>query len=74
LLDTIPATDDTETSVALRTDLRRFISEQDDLDQEIILWKMNGQTEREIGAIVGMSGVAVHQRLVKIQTALRAII
>jgi RNA polymerase sigma factor (sigma-70 family) len=74
LLETVPSMDDTEREAILRTDLRRFIAERDAIDQWIISRRADGLTEREIAAGIGISNVAVHKRLVKLQQALRAVI
>lgn len=60
----------TETTVIIRTAFQTVLNCMDDTDRFIIECKRDGMTEREIGVIVGMSGVAIHNRIVKIRAAL----
>lgn len=74
MLDTIAAADNTEKAAITRTTLQQFIASRDTIDQQIIQGKVDGLTEREIAAIVGISGPAVNKRIAKIRTALAPII
>lgn len=74
-IDTMTASGmDTEATAIFREELRRFISNRDSTDQQIISSLMKQQTEREISAIVGISNVAVHKRIAKIRAALAEVI
>lgn len=66
--------DNTETSAIIRAAFRSILNGMDDIDRIIIECKRDGMSEREIGAITGISGVAVHKRIVKIRTALSAVL
>ncbi len=60
----------TEASAIIRADLERFTAGRDETDRKIIYALAEGYTERQIGKSVGISGVAVHKRIVKIRAAL----
>lgn len=73
-LDLTPANDDTERAAINRAAIKEFASNRDDIDQKIIAGKVNGLTEREIAAIVGISGPAVHKRIAKMRTEITEIV
>lgn len=73
LLDSIPATDDTEQAAIIRAELKRFVSGLGDTNKIIFAGMVDGLTERELATTVGISNVAVHNRMVKIRAALAAI-
>lgn len=73
LLDSIPATDDTEQAAIIRAELKRFVSGLGDTNKIIFAGMVDGLTERELAPTVGISNVAVHNRMVKIRAALAAI-
>ena len=62
--------DNTEASAIIRAAFRSILKGMDDIDRIIIECKRDEMTEREIGAITGISCVAVHKRIVKIRAAL----
>lgn len=62
--------DNTETSAIIRAAFHSILNGMDDIDRIIIECKRDEMTEREIGAITGISCVAVHKRIVKIRAAL----
>lgn len=62
--------DNTEASAIIRAAFRSILNGMDDIDRIIIECKRDEMTEREIGAIAGISCVAVHKRIVKIRAAL----
>lgn len=62
--------DNTEASAIIRAAFRSILNGMDDIDRIIIECKRDEMTEREIGAITGISCVAVHKRIVKIRAAL----
>ena len=62
--------DNTETKAIIRAAFRSILNGMDDIDRIIIECKCDEMTEREIGAIAGISCVAVHKRIVKIRAAL----
>lgn len=64
--------DNTETAAVIRSSLAAFINGRDEIDRLIIEGKRDGYTEREIAAMVGISGPAIHKRVDKIRDALRA--
>lgn len=70
----ISTRDNTEASAIIRAAFHAILSGMDDIDRIIIECKRDGMSEREIGAITGISGVAVHKRIVKIRTALTAVL
>lgn len=65
--DTLSASDNTERSAIIRSEMERYIVTRDNIDQEIMKQLVNGLSERQIGVIVGISGVAVHKRIVKMR-------
>ena len=71
ILDTIAAADNVEGSAILRAMLQQFIGSLDEINQKIIAGKIDGLTERELASIIGISNVAVHNRIAKMQKALK---
>lgn len=74
ILDTIEAAEDTEASAIFRVTLQQFIKGLDETNQKILAGRIQGMTEREISEVVFISNVAVHNRLVKMQKALAAML
>ena len=72
-IDTIASSRTTATEIAAITSvmLEKFVASRDDIDRMIIEGIRDGYTEREIGQTIGISGVAVHKRIVKIREGLR---
>lgn len=70
----VSARDNTEASAIIRAAFRSILNDMDDIDRIIIECKRDEMTEREIGAITGISCVAVHKRIVKIRAALTAVL
>ncbi len=70
----LAADDDTERAAILRVALQDFTASLDDTNREIIAGKIGGMTERELASIVGISNVAVHNRIARMQKALAEII
>lgn len=66
----VSARDNTETSAIIRAAFHSILNGMDNTDRIIIECKCEGMSEREIGAITGISCVAVHKRIVKIRAAL----
>lgn len=68
-LETMVGSDgtDTERSAIIRADMGRYVASRDKVDQKIMELLPQGFTERQIGAIVGMSGVAIHKRIAKMR-------
>lgn len=66
----VSARDNTETSAIIRAAFRSILNDMDNTDRIIIECKRDGMSEREIGIVAGISGVAVHKRIVKIRAAL----
>ena len=66
----VSARDNTEASAIIRAAFRSILNGADDIDRVIIDYKCAGMSEREIGIVTGISGVAVHKRIVKIRAAL----
>lgn len=64
--------DNTETAAVIRSSLAAFINGRDEIDRLIIEGKRDGYTEREIAAMVGISGPAIHKRIDRIREALQA--
>lgn len=64
--------DNTEMTAVNRVTLADFIAGRDTVDRMIIKDKRNGYTERETAEHLGISGPAVHKRIVKIRDGLRA--
>lgn len=69
-LDMVASGEDMEETAVTSTLVNDFIKERDSVDQVIISGLLDGLTEREIGKIAGISGPAVHKRIVKIRAAL----
>jgi DNA-directed RNA polymerase specialized sigma subunit len=61
----------TERSAILRAELDSFQAGLDDIGRQIVAMLAQGKTEREIGKACGISGVAVHKRIVKMREALK---
>lgn len=74
LLDTVAAANDTERAAIIRAELQRFADGLDDTNKTIFKGMVNGKTEREIAADIGISHVATHNRMTKIRTALAAML
>lgn len=74
LLDTVAATDDTEQTAIIRAELKRFVSGLGDTNKIIFAGMVDGLTERELAPTVGISNVAVHNRIVKLRAALAALL
>ncbi len=74
--DTIEASapDNTERSALLRVTVGQFAASRDEIDRKIMEQISQGYTERQIGKSVGMSGPAVHKRIVKMRKALRELV
>lgn len=66
--------DNTETSAIIRAAFHSVLNGMDNTDRIIIECKYEGMSEREIGIVAGISGVAVHKRIVKIRAALTAVL
>lgn len=67
--DTIEAASsaNTERSAIIRIEMERYIASRDKTDQKIMELLPKGFTERQIGVVVGMTGPAVHKRIVKMR-------
>lgn len=65
--DTLSTPDNTERSAVIRVEMERYIASRDEVDQKIMELLPEGYTERQIGKVVGMSGVAVHKRIAKMR-------
>ena len=74
ILDTVAAKDSTETSAIIRAELKRFIDSQDSTNRKILAGRIDGLTEREMIPLVGISNVAIHNRLMKMKKALAEIL
>lgn len=74
VLDTIATAEDTEACAIIRATLQQFIKSLDETNQKIIAGRIQGMTEREISEVVFISNVAVHNRLVKMQKVLAAML
>lgn len=70
----LAADDDTELAAIIRVAIQDFTASLDDTNREIIAGKIGGMTERELASIVGISNVAVHNRIAKMQKTLREMI
>lgn len=66
--------DNTEASAIIRAAFHSILNGMDNTDRIIIECKCEGMSEREIGIVAGISGVAVHKRIVKIRAALTAVL
>lgn len=66
----LAADDDTERAAIIRVALQDFTASLDDTNREIIAGKIGGMTERELASIIGISNVAIHNRIAKMQKAL----
>lgn len=67
----LAAANDTEQAAIIRVALQDFTEGLDDINREIIAGKIGGMTERELASIIGISNVAVHNRIAKMQKALK---
>lgn len=74
LLDTVAATDDTERSAIVMVTLRDFYNSLDGKGKIIFGGMVKRLTEREIAPSVGISSIAVHNRMVKIRAELAALL
>ena len=74
VLDTIAAADNTEDSAIIRATLQQFVKSLDQVNQQILAGRLEGKTERELGAVVGISGAAVHKRIVKMRASLASML
>lgn len=54
--------------------MERFTASRDETDQKVMEMLVQGYTERQIGKVVGMSGPAVHKRIMKMRKDLRELI
>lgn len=70
----VSARDNTETSAIIRAAFHSILNGMDNTDRIIIECKCEGMSERDIGIVAGISGVAVHKRIVKIRAALTAVL
>lgn len=77
--DTVPLEDrsaadncDTERSAAIRAALENCLATQDERSGAILRLIAMGYTERQIGKVIGISGPAVHKRIVRIRQELQA--
>ena len=70
LLNLLPADNNTERTAINRAAIKDFFAGLDTINQTIIKGKADGLTERELAAIVGISGPAVHKRIVKMRADL----
>ena len=66
--------DDTERAAIIRVAIQDFTASLDDTNREIIAGKIGGKTERELASIDGISNVAIHNRIAKMQKALKKMI
>ena len=67
----LAAANDTEQAAIIRVALQDFTEGLDDINREIIAGKIGGMTERELASIIGISNVAVHNRIAKMQKAVK---
>lgn len=74
LLYLLAADDDTERAAIIRVTIQDFIESLDDTNQKIISGRIEGLTERELSSIVGISNVAIHKRIAKMQKELAAML
>lgn len=74
VLDTVAATDNTERSATVRVILKDFYNSLDERNKTIFSGMVKRLTEREIAPSVGISHVAVHNRMVKIWAELAALL
>lgn len=70
----LAATDDTERAAIIRVAIQDLTASLDDTNKKIIAGRIQGMTERELAPIAGISNVAVHNRLVKMEKKLREMI
>lgn len=64
------ASQNTERAAIIRATLKDYRNGLDEIGKQVFQMVLQGKTEREIGESVGMSGVAVHKRIVKMRAAL----
>lgn len=74
LSDTVAATDDTEKSATIRATLKDFYNSLDSKNKIIFSGMVKGETEREIAPAVGITNIAVHNRITKIRKELAALL
>ena len=77
IIDTLyllAADDNTERAAIIRVTIQDFIESLDDTNRKIISGKIDGMTERGLASIVGISNVAIHNRIAKMQKALAAML
>lgn len=67
ILDTVAATDDTAKAATIRAALRSFYDGLDAKNQIIFGGMVRGETEREIAPSVGITNIAVHNRIAKMR-------
>lgn len=70
LFDTVAGAADTERSAIILATMTDFYNELDSRNKTIFNGMMEGKTEREIAPTVGITNIAVHNRMVKIRAAL----
>lgn len=74
VLDTIAAPQNVEESAIFRATLQQFVKGLDKTNQKIFTGRIKGLTEREIAPSVGISNIAIHNRMVKIRAELAALL
>ena len=70
LFDTVAGAADTERSAIILATMTDFYNGLDSRNKTIFNGMMEGKTEREIAPTVGITNIAVHNRMVKIRAAL----
>ena len=71
MLDLIAAPVDVEDGATLRATVLKFAAGRDAVDRVIMDMLPSGYTEREIGKACGMSGPAIHKRIVRLRASLQ---
>ncbi len=61
----------TERAATIRAMLQEYSDSCDEIGRRVLQMVIEGKTEREIGKAVGMSGPAVHKRIMKMREALK---
>lgn len=74
VLDTIAAPQNVEESAIFRATLQQFVKGLNETNQKIFTGRIKGLTEREIAPSVGISNIAIHNRMVKIRAELAALL
>ena len=74
LFDTVAGATDTERSAIIRATLKDFFQGLDSKDKIIFGGMVKRLTEREIAPSVGITNIAVHNRMVKIRSKLAALL